>query len=326
MCLLAPAISVADDTILTSRPAVDGEPTVVRVSMILIDVDEISSADQNFAANFFYEVRWRDPRLAHDGKDDIVKPLDEVWNPRIQIVNQQRLIKTIAENVDISPDGDVAYRQRVWGHFSQPLDLRQFPLDTQTFQIQLVSARYGSHEVKLIRDPDSPSGIARKFSLADWDVLSWDVQPRLFSVMEGGPEVEIMVMSLEVRRQIEYFVMKIILPLIFIVAMSWICFWIHPTESGTQFSVAVTSMLTLIAYRFAIDTTLPKISYMTRMDYFIFLATVLVFLTLIEVLITAGLAKSQGNIDMAERMDKWSRIVFPVAFVILSWAAFYTDW
>jgi hypothetical protein len=51
---------------------------------------------------------------------------------------------------------------------------------------------------------------------------------------------------------------KVILPLILIVAMSWIVFWIDPEESGIQISVAITTMLTLIAYRFAVGADLPK--------------------------------------------------------------------
>jgi len=42
----------------------------------------------------------------------------------------------------------------------------------------------------------------------------------------------------------------------------------EPTNSNTQFSVAVTSMLTLIAYRYAVDSQLPRLPYMTRLDVF----------------------------------------------------------
>ena len=60
-------------------------------------------------------------------------------------------------------------------------------------------------------------------------------------------------MTFEARRYPGYFISKVILPLIFIVAMSWVVFWIDP-ESGTRVSVSVTAMLTLIAYRFAVGS------------------------------------------------------------------------
>ena len=52
---------------------------------------------------------------------------------------------------------------------------------------------------------------------------------------------------------------RIILPLLLIVAMSWLVFWIDPELAGPQISIAVTSMLTLIAYRFMVGGMLPKI-------------------------------------------------------------------
>ena len=48
----------------------------------------------------------------------------------------------------------------------------------------------------------------------------------------------------------------------------------------------MTSMLTLIAYRFAIDSQLPPLPYMTRLDVFILTSTLLVFFSLIEVVVT----------------------------------------
>ena len=60
-------------------------------------------------------------------------------------------------------------------------------------------------------------------------------------------------------RQTGYYVLKVILPLVLIVIMSWVVFWIDPNEPGTQISVAVTSILTLVAYRFMIDSLLPNV-------------------------------------------------------------------
>jgi hypothetical protein len=58
----------------------------------------------------------------------------------------------------------------------------------------------------------------------------------------------------------------------------------------THAEPAVTSMLTLIAYRFAIGSEVPKLPYLTRLDAFILASSVLVFLSLIEVMVTTRLA------------------------------------
>jgi hypothetical protein len=95
--------------------------------------------------------------------------------------------------------------------------------------------------------------------------------------------------------------------------MSWIVFWLNPSEAGTQISVAITSMLTLIAYRFLLGSLLPPVSYMTQMDYFILGSTALVFTAFIESAITVRLAATQRE-TLATKIDAWCRWIFPISF------------
>jgi threonine/homoserine/homoserine lactone efflux protein len=87
--------------------------------------------------------------------------------------------------------------------------------------------------------------------------------------------------------------------------------------SGTQISVAITTMLTLIAYRFAIDLDLPKVSYLTRLDFFILISTILVYASLIEVIVTSTFAKSE-RLSQARAIDRWMRWLFPVTFIAVA--------
>jgi hypothetical protein len=50
-------------------------------------------------------------------------------------------------------------------------------------------------------------------------------------------------------------------------------------------------MLTLIDYRFAVGTSLPRVSSLTRLDYFILAGNFLVFASLVEVMVTSALTK-----------------------------------
>jgi cadmium resistance protein CadD (predicted permease) len=103
-------------------------------------------------------------------------------------------------------------------------------------------------------------------------------------------------------------------------ANSYVTF--HPIHANSQISVAVTSMLTLIiAYRFAVDSQLPRLPYMTRLDAFILTSTLLVFFSLIEVLVTTILDNNQQT-DRAKKIDRYCRAIFPVIFVVASIAIF----
>ena len=307
--------AIPSESAEVSRPTTG--PVKVYVTIFIIDVDEINSASQNFDANVYIQYRWRDQRLAHKGSKSIVRPLDEIWNPEIQIVNQQKLWLTFPDIVKIAPDGEVLYRQRAWGSFSQPLKLHDFPFDQQVFYIQLAAVDYTQGEVELLLDTKEESGIAQELSVADWKVLRWTAEPRAYKPTPTMNATSGFAFSFEARREIGYFIIKVIIPLILIVAMSWVVFWIDPMESGTQISVAITTMLTLIAYRFAIDMDLPKVSYLTRMDYFILLSTILVYASLIEVIVTSTLAKGE-KLSQARALDRWMCWLFPITFAVVA--------
>jgi hypothetical protein len=285
----------------------------VEVGIFLIDIEEVNSVPQSFIANMYVDLRWHDPGLVHDGPDSISRDREEVWHPRLQILNQQRLVKTFPETVEIKPDGQVIYRQRVWGGFSQPLKLEDFPFDSQRLEIILVEVGFGFADTRYKVLPDS--GVSNSLSIPDWEVLGWDFAPVTMQINKSAEE-EVMVFSLDVKRHISFFILKVIFPLMLIVAMSWLVFWIDPSLAASQISVGVTAMLTMIAYRFAIGGMIPRLPFMTHMDHFVMASTVVVFLCLIEVVVTAHLA-NQGQLDKARRIDFHARWIAPLVYTLV---------
>ena len=298
-----------------SRPGKQDVPTDVYISVYIIDLDNVSSADQNFTANVFVKMQWNDPRLKHNKPGSISMDLKEIWHPRLQFLNQQRLWFTIDDIVSVSQDGDVTLRERAWGDFSQPLNLHDFPFDSQYFNVQIVPLGYSQNEVRMIQSPKNESGMAEKFSVADWKILNYEAKPFKYSPFKSDIYMNGFQFSLHAKRESNYFVTTIIIPLVMIVMMSWAVFWIDPKQSGTQMSVAMTTMLTLIAFRFAVVASLPNISYLTRMDVVILSSTILVFASLLEVVITSVLGLS-NKLELARRIDKISRWLFPAVFII----------
>jgi len=285
----------------------------VEVGVVLIDIEAINSVSQNFIANFFLVFRWQDSSLAHEGPDSISRDLDAIWHPRLQFLNQQKLVKTFAPEVEIRPNGQVIYRQRVWGSFSQPLELEDFPFDRQRLEITLVEVEYGSSKIRYVVNPDS--GISDNLLIPDWKVLDWGFEPAVVQLNKSIQQ-NALVFHLDVKRYYSFFILKVIFPLMLIVAMSWLVFWIDPSMAASQISVSVTAMLTMIAYRFAIGGMVPKLPFMTHMDYFVMASTILVFLSLIEVIYTAYLS-DHDKLAKARRVDFHARWIAPLVFTLV---------
>ena len=97
-------------------------------------------------------------------------------------------------------------------------------------------------------------------------------------------------------------------------------FWIDPRQTGPQLGIATTSLLTIIAYRFLLGNLVPRVSYLTRLDIFIFAATVLVFVALVEAIFTSQLVR-HDKAAIADRVDCWMRVLSPVCLIVLLWYA-----
>ena len=103
--------------------------------------------------------------------------------------------------------------------------------------------------------------------------------------------------------------------------MSFSACWIAPTQFGPRVGVGATAVLTLIAYRFALGSLVPRVSYLTRLDIFILGATILVLLALVETLAVHRYIE----LDRPERsttMDRVARVAGPAGLVGLILVAF----
>lgn len=287
-----------------------GGPTVVNCMIAVTDVDAISDADQNFTVRLYSHIQWMDPREKHEGPGDVRRRVDEIWHPEISYLNRQRFWDVDPVHVQISPEGLVTMRHRLWGDFSQPLNLRDFPFDDQDFAVTVVSAGgWQPEEVLLTQGDAAGSFVSDNYSVADWAIRDARVSEGAFEIPNHGSVSTFSLIFTGDRLVLPYLI-KILAPLFMIVCLSWVVFWIDPSEGSSQLGVAVTAFLTMIAFHVALSSRLPKIPYLTRLDIFVFSGTLLVFFAMIEVVITTGLANS-GRILQARWTDRVCRILFP---------------
>ncbi len=138
----------------------------------------------------------------------------------------------------------------------------------------------------------------------------------------GPADIDLSAISYKFKtsRYTSYYMWKVILPLAIIVMMSWLVFWIEPTQFGPAVGLSATAVLTLIAYRFLLGNLVPRVSYLTRLDIFIMGATILVFLGMVEAVSAAKI--STKNERLAKHIDRASRVLFPVAFILVAYFAF----
>jgi hypothetical protein len=296
--------------------------------MWVADINSIDSAQQTFTAEIAVVLRWKDPRLVHTGNGIVRYPLEQIWHPRVGIVNETNSVsRKMPDSVEVDPNGMVTYRQRYVGAFTQSLRLQSFPFDRQTFRVQLVAVRYQSNEVMFVPDQvwirdglKEGGGISPSVTLPDWTIEKWELKPLVYAL---APHHQYSSYAFEftAARNVSHYILKVMFPLVLIVIMSWAVFWMDPIHSNAQINIAITSMLTLIAYRFATDNQLPRLPYMTRLDAFILMGTALIFFSLIEV-ITTTILETNRRARLAKTIDRYCQLIFPAIFATATFAIF----
>ena len=88
-----------------------------------------------------------------------------------------------------------------------------------------------------------------------------------------------------------------------------------------QIALGMTGILTAVAYMLALNSSLPKIGYITRADHLFVGVITLAFLGLVKGVLTAAL-QATGRAQLVARFDHLGRWLYPAAMAAVFIAAF----
>ena len=122
-------------------------------------------------------------------------------------------------------------------------------------------------------------------------------------------------LDLNIERKHGYYVFKVIVPIVLILLICWGSVWITPKEIESRLTITIVCLLSLIAYNFVIDSEMPKLEYLTVMDWIIlisyFYATIPNFLSI------ASFRLQKTNLVMCERLETYSRKYGILSYILI---------
>lgn len=306
---------------LKSSPNPD-KPTEVAVGFYLINLGRINQSDETFDVSGYLSANWQDERLAFDpkvvGDTEKHENPEQVWEPALTIVNAQSSPKKTAVSITAQPDGNVDYLELVNTTVSSDLNLRNFPFDSQKAQVVLESLFFDDKTMVFHNDPKLTGYSKDSFvSLSEWQILDVNttVAPEKFA--PNGKKYSRYTFELKLKRNYQFYLFKVFIPLLLITLLSWATFWMDSNAAfSTQMSVGMTSTLTAITFNFTVANALPRLSYLTLLDAYIFICYIFFFLSIVANVSVHFLLKNYENPDFIHRMTRRFRWIFPLAFVI----------
>ena len=292
----------------------------VRVGLFianLINVDESKEAWQ-FSGEL--RMQWRDPRLRFRGGSGALRfyQANEVWTPRVHIANALAPRTSATPDLTVDPSGRVEYSEVIWALPTTELDVHRFPFDTEYLPVIFEPLGRDATATRLIADPQLSGINAADFTpRSQWRIRRLESGTQTIAGRIFHPAHTAVNFRLVVSRNPQSFVWKFMVPLFAIVVASWLAFWMPTDEFAIrdQLSIAVTLLLTTVAFTLALTTFLPRVSYLTFIDGYVLFCFLWV-LGAIALIYVVAFLKTHERAVQAMELRRVLAFAMPLAFFI----------
>eukprot|EP01084_Bolivina_argentea_P318433 552228_1 len=301
-----------------------GKPTDV-YSWFEITLQEINLPAQTFKAVIEVHLFWQDYNLpnmiAEEEFDDF--DLHDDYVP-------VKMSEIFENKVDCGVTGDPTFQYYkdtgtiymmfvVDCTFVERMELQRFPLDRQFLNMEFNAMIEPAIETEgewnwILEYPEwMPNELKKYNQTFAVRMLSSITEYELLEPWIDFSGQQPLSIRLRVNRLPAYYFGNIIFPNFLIVAGCFSAFVIPRGDIADRLSVTVTLMLAAVAYRFIVTQMLPKVSYLTIMDYYILLGFVSVMVLIAE----NAIAGVQSLDKYGAAIDLWCAILFGAMWLIV---------
>ncbi|XP_071092590.1 neuronal acetylcholine receptor subunit alpha-2-like [Haliotis cracherodii] len=220
-----------------------GEAVNVSVEVGLEYVFGLDEKNQMLSTGMFFIVKWVDKALSWNetefpGMYETFVPDTQIWIPEIAIPYALRTNRYLTvENylTNIKSNGTVNWIPDFTGNTHCPIDTTRFPFDNQTCVITVVIWTYESKHTQIVETKVRVGSSVKENG--QWEVISVES-----NLVRGMSEMNMVAMTLKIRRRRDYHLVSLILPTVVTSCLNPFVFLL-PAESGEKVGLAMTLML-----------------------------------------------------------------------------------
>ena len=201
--------------------------------------------------------------------------------------------------------------------------LQTFPFDKQVLKIiYLAPDILESYEVSnaIISTTESLDFFIKNNQINGWDIIDFDLYNEI-ELNQSNDFLSSATIEIQIERQHGYYIYKVLIPILLILMVCWSVVWVDPKELEARLTITIVCLLSLIAYNFVIDSELPKLEYLTVMDWIIlvsyFYATVPNFISIISFRLYKKNRRLSDKIELYSKRYGASSYLVSIMVIIL---------
>ncbi|XP_062340849.1 glycine receptor, alpha 4b isoform X4 [Osmerus eperlanus] len=248
------------------RPNFKGPPVNVTCNIFINSFGSITETTMDYRLNVFLRQQWNDPRLAYkeypdDSLDLDPSMLDSIWKPDLFFANEKGAnfheVTTDNKLLRIFHNGNVLYSIRLTLILSCPMDLKNFPMDSQICTMQLESFGYTMNDLIFQWLDVGAVQVADDLMLPQF-VLKEDKDMGYCTKYYNTGKFTCIEVKFHLERQMGYYLIQMYIPSLLTVILSWVSFWINMDAAPARVGLGITTVLTMTTQSSGSRASLPK--------------------------------------------------------------------
>jgi len=298
------------------------EPIQVNVGLYLDQISAVNQKDENFGAVGDLVLEWHDPAYAFSPDscqcsykafslsqfERFIVQNGLRW-PRFVFFNQQGKRWSQGETFWIYASGKVQYYERFSATLQAPdFNFKRFPLDTQKFFIKLESVN--PEEDYVFSFLPEYTGLGKQLGEEEWYFTEHRVRIDSRTLPDGSAYSRY-IFELLAHRHLSYYIFRIFIPLLLIITVSWVAFFLK--DYSKRVDITGANLLVFIAFNFTIGSDLPRLGYLTFLDTFLLMAFAVTALTVVFNVALKRL-DARGKTRLTQKIDVYLLWGYPLFY------------
>jgi len=308
----------------TEAPVVKGAIPVA-IGIKLQQIVDVNESDEWFTVVASLQMEWVDESLAFNPDDcnclfksytessfnEFLTLAEGQW-PDFTLFNQQGNRWTQNRVAVVHHDGRVQYFERFSTNLQVDFDFEKYPFDTQTFNIKVDSIYPDS--MYYFTELEGYSAIDPDHGEDEFIITGFETE---ITAEEASTRSETsrFTFSYTSPRHLNYYMLQIFIPILLIVAVSWVTFFLK--DYGRRIEVASGNLLLFIAFSFSLSDNYPHLGYVTFLDAV--MASMFVINALVVVYnVWLKRMEMAGHDVRAQRIDDVMDWIYPLFYCVLA--------
>ena len=273
---------------------------IADVGIYLMNIYDMDFSTNSFYADFYVWAKWK-------GENNPLENLEFV-----NYIEKWGLTKEyLFDTVQVFDNGTKYNVLRIEGRFFQKFSLKQYPIDKQTLQIEIENSIYTFEEL-VYRPLKNESGISDKMHLPGWIIGENYFQANINKYKTNfGDDRKVknesysnLSYNLPIKRPLNYFLWKLMLPLLVVLITSLGATFIFPGYIDARIYMPIGGLLTAVFLQQSYSDALPDVGYLVLMDKIYVLSYIIIILNIIQAIITANWVSTENEADI-KRVNKF---------------------